>query len=130
MLKLNGIGLFVNDMNTTVAFYRDVMGMTADWDGGPFASLRSRDADTALMLFGRKDFEQMTARPYGYPEGLNGTLELSFNVGEVCKVDGEYERTVAAGAVPVYPPTDEPWGQRTCYVADPDGNLIEIGAFG
>jgi catechol 2,3-dioxygenase-like lactoylglutathione lyase family enzyme len=23
----------------------------------------------------------------------------------------------------------EPWGQRTCYVADPDGNLIEIGSF-
>jgi catechol 2,3-dioxygenase-like lactoylglutathione lyase family enzyme len=25
--------------------------------------------------------------------------------------------------------TTEPWGQRTCYVADPDGNLIEIGSF-
>ena len=23
----------------------------------------------------------------------------------------------------------ELWGQRTCYVADPDGNLIEIGSF-
>jgi catechol 2,3-dioxygenase-like lactoylglutathione lyase family enzyme len=23
----------------------------------------------------------------------------------------------------------QPWGQRTCYVADPDGNLIEIGSF-
>ena len=29
----------------------------------------------------------------------------------------------------VLPPTTEPWGQRTCYVADPDGNLIEIGSF-
>jgi catechol 2,3-dioxygenase-like lactoylglutathione lyase family enzyme len=25
--------------------------------------------------------------------------------------------------------TTEPWGQRTCYVADPDGNLIEIVSF-
>ena len=33
------------------------------------------------------------------------------------------------GAIPVLPPTTEPWGQRTCYVADPDGNLIEIGSF-
>jgi extradiol dioxygenase family protein len=23
----------------------------------------------------------------------------------------------------------EPWGQRTCYIADPEGNLIEIGSF-
>ncbi|MEG0494612.1 MAG: glyoxalase, partial [Clostridia bacterium] len=21
------------------------------------------------------------------------------------------------------------WGQRTCYIADPEGNLIEIGSF-
>ncbi|MBO4673317.1 MAG: glyoxalase, partial [Bacteroidaceae bacterium] len=33
------------------------------------------------------------------------------------------------GAKSVLPPTTEPWGQRTCYVADPDGNLIEIGSF-
>ena len=25
--------------------------------------------------------------------------------------------------------TTEPWGQRTCYVADPEGNLIEISSF-
>ncbi|MBR2239338.1 MAG: hypothetical protein IJ887_15955 [Prevotella sp.] len=29
----------------------------------------------------------------------------------------------------ILPPTTESWGQRTCYVADPDGNLIEIGSF-
>lgn len=27
------------------------------------------------------------------------------------------------------PPTTEPWVQRTCYIADPEGNLIEIGSF-
>ncbi len=26
-------------------------------------------------------------------------------------------------------PTTEPWGQRTCYISDPEGNLIEIGSF-
>ena len=26
-------------------------------------------------------------------------------------------------------PETEPWGQRTCYIADPEGNLIEIGSF-
>jgi uncharacterized glyoxalase superfamily protein PhnB len=23
----------------------------------------------------------------------------------------------------------EPWGQRTCYIADPEGNIIEIGSW-
>ncbi len=127
MLEFCATGLFVNDLETMVAFYRDVMGMTADWDGGPYAALYSGEAK--LMLYGRKDFEVMTTRAYAYPDGLNGTLELAFDVGEVYQVDEEYARVVAAGAKPVYPPTDEPWGQRTCYVADPDGNLIEIYAF-
>ena len=26
-------------------------------------------------------------------------------------------------------PELEPWGQRTCYIADPEGNLIEIGSW-
>jgi len=44
-------------------------------------------------------------------------------------VDKEYQHALANGAASVLPPTTEPWGQRTCYVADPDGNLIEIGSF-
>ena len=31
------------------------------------------------------------------------------------------------GATSVLEPELEPWGQRTCYIADPEGNLIEIG---
>jgi len=26
-------------------------------------------------------------------------------------------------------PIAEPWGQRTCYIADTEENLIEIGSF-
>jgi extradiol dioxygenase family protein len=36
---------------------------------------------------------------------------------------------LSKGAVSVLKPTTEPWGQRTCYIADPEGNLIEIGSF-
>ena len=40
-----------------------------------------------------------------------------------------FKNALDNGAKPVLPPTTEPWGQRTCYIADPDGNLIEIGSF-
>jgi uncharacterized glyoxalase superfamily protein PhnB len=33
------------------------------------------------------------------------------------------------GVEGVLPPTTMPWGQRTSYVADPEGNLVEIGSF-
>lgn len=36
---------------------------------------------------------------------------------------------ISKGAESVMEPTTEPWGQRTCYIADPEGNLIKIGSF-
>ena len=43
--------------------------------------------------------------------------------------DEAYKKAVENGVVPVLPPELEPWGQRTCYIADPEGNLIEIGSW-
>lgn len=127
MLKINTIGLFVNDMNTMVSFYRDVMGMKTDWEGTANAELFSDQF--RLIMFSRDDFEAMTSREYSYPKGINGTVELAFDTADFADVDAEYNRIVKAGATPVYPPADQPWGQRTSYVADPDGNLIEISSF-
>ena len=45
------------------------------------------------------------------------------------EVDKAYADVISKGAVSVLEPTTEPWGQRTCYIADPEGNLIEIGSF-
>ena len=81
------------------------------------------------MLYGRKDFENMTSRKYEYIKGLNGHSEIALYVDTFEEVDAEYKKAVAKGAVSVLEPTTEPWGQRTCYIADPEGNLIEIGSF-
>ena len=127
-MKFNTVGLFVTDLQKTVAFYRDVMGLATDWNGNePNAELNC--GEMRLILFGRDDFETMTGRRYTYPAGLNGTMELSFDVPAFADVDVAFERVVKAGAGVVFRPMTEPWGQRTCYVSDPDGNLIEIGSF-
>lgn len=127
MLKMDAVGLFVKDMKTMVAFYREVLGMQTDWNGTPNAELSS--GGMRLMMFGRKDFEGMTAQAYTYPSHINGTMELSFSLPRFADVDREYKRICEAGGKAVFAPTDEPWGQRTSYVADPEGNLIEISSF-
>ena len=71
----------------------------------------------------------MTDRKYDYVKGLNGHAEIALYVDTFDEVDIEFEKAVAKGAQPVLKPTTEPWGQRTCYIADPEGNLIEIGSF-
>ena len=83
----------------------------------------------SFLFYGRDDFEKMTSKRYEYVKGLNGHFEIALYVDTFEEVDKEFERAVAAGAEPVLEPENEPWGQRTCYIADPEGNLIEIGSF-
>ena len=44
----------------------------------------------------------------------------------VANVDNAYAELIISGATAVAPPTDRPWAQRTAYVRDPDGHLIEL----
>ena len=66
---------------------------------------------------------------FKYVKGLNGHFEIALYVDTFDEVDAEFRKAVEKGAVPVLEPETEPWGQRTCYIADPEGNLVEIGSF-
>ena len=124
----NTVGLFTRDNRTTVDFYTKTFGFTTEWDGVQ-PNVEMTLGNMRIILFPREAFEQMVSLKFIYPEGFNGTVELAFDVPTFADVDKEYKNAIDHGATSVLPPTTEPWGQRTCYVADPDGNLIEIGSF-
>lgn len=124
----NTIGLFTRDNKAIVDFYTKAFGFVTDWDGVQ-PNVEMELDGMRIILFPRSAFEQMTSRAFDYPKGFNGTIELAFDVPTFADVDKEYENALAFGGQSVMPPTTEPWGQRTCYVADPEGNLIEIGSF-
>lgn len=127
-MKLDGVGIFVDDMPTMIRFYRDVLGFEIKEDENAVNVYLVKDG-TLFMLYEKKNFEEMTSRKYEYVKGLNGHFEIALYVDTFDEVDQEYKRAVEKGAVSVLKPTTEPWGQRTCYIADPEGNLIEIGSF-
>ena len=127
-MRLDGVGIFVNDMATMVRFYRDVLGFEIT-EGEDAENVYLVKDGTLFMLYERKNFEKMTSRKYEYLKGINGHYEIALYVDTFGEVDAQYARVTAMGAQPVLEPTTEPWGQRTCYIADPEGNLIEIGSF-
>ena len=128
-MKLDGFGLFVEDMPTMVRFYRDVLGFEITGDENAMNVYLIKDG-TLFMLYERKNFEKMTSRKYEYiKKGLNGHFEIALYVDTFDEVDKAYNDAISKGAISVLPPENEPWGQRTCYIADPEGNLIEIGSF-
>ena len=127
-MKLDGVGLFVNDMATMIRFYRDVLDFEIKEDENAVNVYLIKNG-TLFMLYERKNFEKMSNRKYEYLKGLNGHFEIALYVDTFEEVDAEYSKAIGKGAQSVLEPTTEPWGQRTCYIADPEGNLIEIGSF-
>lgn len=127
-MRLDGFGFFVEDMASMVRFYRDVLGFEIKETEDTSNVYLIKDG-TLFLLFGRKDFENMTGRRYEYVRGLNGHTEIALYVDTFDEVDEAFKRIVENGGKAVLEPTTEPWGQRTCYIADPEGNLIEIGSW-
>ncbi len=127
-MKLDGFGILVKDMAVMVRFYRDVLGFDIKGDENASDVLLQKDG-TLFLLYRRKDFEKLTDKKYGYAEGVNGHYEIALGVENYAAVDKAFAEVVAKGAVPLMEPTTEPWGQRTCFIADPEGNILEIGTF-
>ena len=125
--RFDMIGLFVQDLEKMVGFYRRVVGLEIDWNGeGPYAEFKHEGIRFAM--YERKELPKLLGREPSYPEGINGTFELAVNTGAPEQVDVMYEKMIADGARPVYAPRDEPWKMRSAMVTDPEGNLIEIGS--
>lgn len=127
-MRLDGYGLFVRDMATMIKFYRDVLG---------FEIKEELDADnvylvkdgTLFLLYGRSDFEKLTHRKYEFLKGVCAHSEMALYVDTFEEVDNSYKHAIENGATSLLEPTLEPWGQRTCFIADPEGNVIEIGSW-
>ena len=127
-MKLEGFGIFVDDMSSMIRFYRDVLEFEIKEEEDASNVFLVKDG-TLFLLYRKSDFEQMTGSSFSYCKGINGHYEIALGVENYSAVDREFARVTGLGAKSVMEPTTEPWGQRTCYVADPEGNLIEIGSF-
>ena len=127
-MRLDGFGLLVEDMGKMIRFYRDVLGFEIKEPEDTNNVYLVKDG-TLFLLYGRDDFEKLTGHRYEYVKGLNGHSELALYVDTFEEVDTAFRKAVENGATPVLEPELEPWGQRTCYIADPEGNLTEIGSW-
>ena len=64
-MKLDGFGIFVEDMAKMIKFYRDVLGFEIKESEDTSNVYLVKDG-TLFLLYGRKDFEKMTNRRYEY----------------------------------------------------------------
>ena len=115
------IVLIVEDLERSLEFYTVVLGLTLGHRSGPFAQLDT--GATRVALFEREAMGETLGFPIVSPSELAPAFELGFKVSDV---DETFTELVDRGAEPATTPTTRHWGQRTAYIKDPDGNLIEL----
>lgn len=124
-----GIGLLVGDMEKMVHFYRDILGFQTQWNGGPFADFKTANGELSLFMYSREEFAKAIGEAYVPPKGINQTFEIALWLPSFADVDLEYERLSKLDvAFPAGGPVTYSFGIRNFYVADPEGNLLEIGS--
>jgi len=115
------IVLVVEDLDRALAFYCGTLGLRLGHRRGPYAQLAT--GATRLAIYTREAMEGTLGTRLERPGPGATAFELGFKVPDV---DAAHAELVAAGVSSVTPPTDRGWGQRTAYVRDPDGNLVEL----
>ena len=124
-----GACLLAGSMETMVPFYRDTLGFQTQWDGGDFAEFQTASGELSLFMYSRRAFAQSLGVGYVPPEGINQTFEIALWLPRFADVDAEYARLSELGvSFPLGAPTTYPFGIRNFYVADPEGNLLEVGS--
>ena len=88
-MRLDGFGLFVDDMAKMIRFYKDVLGFEIKDEENTSNVYLVKDG-TLFLLYGRDDFEKMTNRRYEYIKGLNGHFEMALYVDTFEEVDEAY----------------------------------------
>ncbi len=124
-----GACLLAEDMKKMIHFYRDVLEFETEWDGGDFAEFQTATGELSFWIYSRKEFVKAINEEYTEYKGINQTFEIGLWLETFAEVDAEYERLSKLGVrFPTGAPITYPFGIRNFYVADPEGNLLEIGS--
>jgi catechol 2,3-dioxygenase-like lactoylglutathione lyase family enzyme len=113
--------IFARDMKAMRHFYGAVMRFPVYNELGP-QWIAYRVGASLLALTERGLMFNDPATPAGAL-----SLQLAFRVAPK-EVDECADALRAEGIAIVGPPTDQPWGHRTLFFRDPDGNVLEIYA--
>jgi lactoylglutathione lyase len=113
--------LIVADLDRTLQFYTEVLGLRLGHRAGDYAQCAT--GATRLGFYTREAMAKTLGMPLEPPAAHTPGFELGFKVDDV---DAAFTELVKRGATPVTPPVTRPWGQRTAYIQDPDGYLIEL----
>jgi catechol 2,3-dioxygenase-like lactoylglutathione lyase family enzyme len=127
--RIKVVTLAVEDLNRSLAFYRDGLGLRTD-------GIVGREFEDGVVVVFRLDNDMILALYPAASLSKDAKIEATkarlgaVAVGHIVKskrdVDALVRDALNAGAVVTDPPKDRFWGGYSGYFHDPDGHLWEI----
>jgi len=125
-LKLDLIGLIVEDMGKSLAFYRALgLEIPPEMDSEGHVEITLENGlrlawDTHATI---RSFDE-----HWQPGNGHHQVAFAFLCDDAAAVDANYQRVIDLGYESHKEPFDAFWGQRYAQVKDPDGNVIDLFA--
>lgn len=117
-MKFSGICLITRNVRALSDFYQRILGVEGE---GNDTHMELKTEGAGMAVFSYEGMEQMA------PGSMDGAGFGSFTVSfEVDDVDAEYERILPLGVSMVKLPQTHPWGWRSFWFRDPDGNIVNF----
>jgi len=121
--RISIITLGVSDLERSVKFYRDGLGLPTTYKAGEGIAFFQL-AGTWLALYPSDALAEDAFLP---PERSRfGGVTLAHNVRSKADADAVIKEALAAGSTLLKPAADTFWGGYSGYFADPDGHPWEI----
>ena len=127
--RITVLTLGVSDLEQSVAFYRDGLGLPTEgivgqeYEHGAVAFFKLHDG-LMLALWPRASIAHDSGLSLQPPSATEFTI--GHNVGSRDDVDGVMDQATRAGATIVKAAGDTFWGGYAGYFQDPDGHLWEV----
>lgn len=124
--RLDAIGLVVQDMARSLAFYRE-LGLELPSDADDQPHVEATIAGGLRLLLDTVETVR-SFDPQWTPSSGGPRMGLAFLMDTPADVDLLYERLISLGYEGHLAPWDAFWGQRYAGIRDPDGNGIDLFA--
>ena len=117
-MEFTGICLITHDVTTLADFYRKVLGVQAEGDN---VHVELKNEGAGITIYSVEGMESLA------PNSMQGVGTGNFTIGfRVADVDAEYDRLKAFDLEFVKLPVTHPWGTRSFWFRDPDGNIVNF----
>ena len=120
--KIDAAVLFVDDLDKCMTFYQDTLGFEMTFSDAVSFAFRLENHDFVLLKVSAA-VEMVGEEALSFHKEAGHRVLLCAGVQDV---DAVYSTLTAKGLKFLKPPVSQPWGRRTAYFADPEGNLWEI----